>query len=54
MRDCRLDDIIKISYIIDESNQLFGIALRNSGEFDIYWNMSLVDSPEGSKHKIKF
>ena len=44
-RDCICDDIVKIVHIIDINNKHYGIALRNSGAFDIYWNMSVVDSP---------
>lgn len=45
-RDVRLDDIVKLSFIIDNKNMFYGIALRLSGEFDIYWNMNLIETPE--------
>ena len=39
-----MDPITKFSYSIDDKNCLYAIALRQSGLFDIYWNMTLVDS----------
>ena len=44
-----MDPIIKFAHIIDKDNVFFGIALRKSGLFDIYWNMTLVDSPQNGK-----
>jgi hypothetical protein len=35
--------------MIDDKNVFYGIALRESGLFDIYWNMTLVDSPSECK-----
>lgn len=31
---------------------MFGIALRDSGKFDIYWDMTLVDSPDNGKWMV--
>lgn len=45
-RDVRIDRVVKFSYIIDSKNIMYGIALRDSGKFDLYWDMILVDSPE--------
>lgn len=43
-REIKLDPIYKVSYVIDRSNTFYGIALRESGQFDLYWNMTLIDS----------
>ena len=48
-RDIKFDPITKFSFIINSENILFGITLRRSGHFDIYWNMTLVDHPENGK-----
>ena len=45
-RDVRLDDLAKFVFIIDIKNTFYGIALRLSGEFDIYHNMNLIEPPE--------
>jgi hypothetical protein len=31
---------------------MYGIALRDSGKFDLYWDMTLVDSPENGKFSL--
>lgn len=41
-----MDPIAKFSYITDEKNMFYGVSLRKSGKFDVYWNMTLVDSPQ--------
>lgn len=43
-RDARLDPITKFSYVINEDNVFYGLALRSSGHVDIYWNMTLIDT----------
>jgi hypothetical protein len=48
-RDISIDPITKFSYIVDEHNCFYGIAVKDSGLFDVYWNMTLVDSPIGCK-----
>lgn len=45
-RDVRIDKIVKHAFIINDTNTFYGVALRDSGKFDIYWDMTLVDSPE--------
>ena len=35
--------------MIDKSNTLYAIAMRESGKFDLYWDMILVDTSEQSK-----
>jgi hypothetical protein len=49
LRDCRLDEIAKFVYIINKEREFFALALRQSGGVDLYWNMSLVDTPEDCK-----
>lgn len=51
-REVRLEEIIKFVYIINQDRQFFALALRISGGVDMYWNMSLVDSPEDGKHSF--
>jgi hypothetical protein len=36
---------VKFQFAIDKSNTFYGISLRQSGLVDIYWNMTLIDSP---------
>lgn len=38
--------IAKITYVIDMYGVFYAIALRMSGNFDIYWDMVLVDSTD--------
>jgi hypothetical protein len=45
----RLDKIKKFEYIISELNMFYGIGLRESGQMDLYWDMTLVDSPADGK-----
>ncbi|CDW75916.1 UNKNOWN [Stylonychia lemnae] len=40
----RNDPIVKFCYMFDEYNTFYGVTMRKSGEFDIYWNMILIDS----------
>lgn len=51
-REVKVDPIIKVSYIIDKENIFYGIALRESGNFDLYWNMNLVDSQNDPERKL--
>ncbi len=41
--------IAKVTYVIDSYGVFYAIALRMSGNFDIYWDMVLVDSTENCK-----
>ena len=50
LRDVNLDSIQKFAFIIDAKNVFYGIALRKSGLFDIYWNMTIIDSPQNGKN----
>lgn len=40
-----MDPIVKFRFIIDHENVFYGVALKKSGLVDIYWNMTLIDSP---------
>jgi hypothetical protein len=51
-REVMLDPIYKVAYVIDKSNTFYGIALRESGNFDLYWNMTLVDSCNDAESNI--
>ncbi|CDW71887.1 wd-40 repeat protein [Stylonychia lemnae] len=44
-RDVKIDPIQKFQFIIDSKNTFYGISLRQSGHCDLYWDMTLVDSP---------
>lgn len=50
-RPVRQDTISKFCYKIDVNNTLYGLALRQSFFFDIYWDMFLV--PQQSRCKIE-
>ena len=50
-RDVRIDKITKHSFIIDERNTFYGTVMRESGKIDLYWDLTLIDSPDG---KINF
>jgi len=41
-----MDPIVKYRQIIKNSQFQFGIALRDSGKVDFYWNSTRVSSPE--------
>lgn len=41
-----MDKINKHCFIIDEKNTYYGVTLRESGNFDLYWDMTLIDSPD--------
>jgi hypothetical protein len=43
-RNISMDHICKVSYIVDKNNIFYGVVMRESGSFDLYWNMTLVDS----------
>ena len=45
-REIGVDMIAKITYVIDMYGVFYAIALRMSGNFDIYWDMVLVDSTD--------
>ena len=47
-----MDNIAKFSFIIDFKNTFYGIALRKSGLFDIYWNMTLIDSSKDGTYIV--
>jgi hypothetical protein len=42
----KLDRIKKLSFIVDEFNMFYGVTLRESGKLDLFWDMTLVDSPK--------
>ncbi|CDW78106.1 wd-40 repeat protein [Stylonychia lemnae] len=44
--DVRDDPIIKFKHVIQKNEIQFGIALRQSGSVDLYWNFTLTNSPE--------
>jgi hypothetical protein len=44
-RDVKIDPIVKFQFAIDRKNTFYGVALRQSGLVDLYWNMTLIDSP---------
>jgi hypothetical protein len=44
-RNIRIDKVVKHIYIIDEHNVYYGISMRESGKIDLYWDMTLIDSP---------
>lgn len=52
-REVKMDPIEKLTFMIDKTNVFYGIALRKSSRFDIYWNMTLVDSPTDGKNITK-
>ncbi|MFS8160119.1 MAG: hypothetical protein ACMG6E_07900 [Candidatus Roizmanbacteria bacterium] len=43
-REVKMDPIYKVAFILDKQNFFYGVALRESGHFDLYWNMTLVDT----------
>lgn len=47
-----MDKIVKTVYIIDKENTFYGIVMRDSGKFDLYWDMIVVDSQENGKHSV--
>lgn len=49
-----MDPITKFQFIIDHENVFYGVAMKKSGLVDIYWNMTLIDSPAYSTNYIKF
>lgn len=51
-RDVKIDPVQKFQFIIDDTNTFYGVTLRHSGHFDLYWDMTLVDSPPSGKLKF--
>lgn len=45
-RDVKLDPIVKYRQVIKDTQFLFGIALRDSGKVDFYWNSTRVSTSE--------
>lgn len=45
-RDVKMDPIVKYRQIVHESQFQFGIALRQSGHVDFYWNATRVSTSE--------
>lgn len=50
-RTARIDKVVKFTYIVNDKNVLYAIAMRDSGMFDIYWDMTLIDSPDNGKRR---
>lgn len=48
-RPVRQDAVTKFCYKIDATNTLYGLALRQSAFFDIYWDMMLVSQQSRCK-----
>lgn len=48
-RNCVMDRITKFESKINGDNTVYSCSLRESGHFDIYWNMILIDSPSNVK-----
>lgn len=44
-----LDRVSKLVYIVNETNTFYAVALRETGRVDLYWDMTLIDSPKESK-----
>jgi len=42
------DKIVKHAFIVDKKATYYGIALRESGAFDLYWDMTIADSNDSS------